>query len=253
MTNDGARRMLTPTGAMLTDPACPDALLDTAAESLFEPRFWAARQALSAIAAGRGAAWFIECGTQHWVLRHYRRGGFIARFAQDRYLWTGEPSVRAFAEFRLLAELARRGLPVPRPIGARYRRAGMTYRCDLIMERIAGGEPLSAVLAAAAPGEALWERIGAVIARLHRCHVDHADLNAHNILIDPAGAVSIVDFDRGRIRAPGAWSARNLRRLHRSLLKISGPLPAGRFSPRAWESLLRGYDSAAAENHAPSL
>ena len=45
-----------------------------------------------------------------------------------------------------------------------------------------------------------WRAIGAAIARLHRGGVDHADLNAHNILLDGRGAVSVIDFDRGRVR-----------------------------------------------------
>jgi len=48
----------------------------------------------------------------------------MARFSDDRYLWTGEARVRAITEYRLLARLTDLGLPVPRPLGARYRRVG---------------------------------------------------------------------------------------------------------------------------------
>jgi 3-deoxy-D-manno-octulosonic acid kinase len=80
--------------------------------------------------------------------------------------------------------------------------------------------------------------VGAAIAGLHRAGVDHADLNAHNILIDAKGTVSIIDFDRGRVRAPGTWAARNLLRLRRSLVKI------GHFSEESWGRLTAGYDAA---------
>ena len=40
--------------------------------------------------------------------------------------------------------------------------------------------------------------------------VDHADLNAHNILLDGRGAVSVIDFDRGRVRERGAWTVQKL-------------------------------------------
>src|SRR4029453_11025308 len=63
-----------------------------------------------------------------WVLRHYRRGGLIAKLSQDSYLWTGAARTRSFAEWRLLAELRRRGLRVPAPIAARYVRGLFTYR-----------------------------------------------------------------------------------------------------------------------------
>jgi 3-deoxy-D-manno-octulosonic acid kinase len=228
---------------MLADPAYLGNLLDSAGASLFEPQFWAARGELLAARAGRGAVWFLACGSASWVLRHYRRGGFMARISQDRYLWAGESRVRAFAEYRLLAGLVRRGLPVPKPIAARYQRSGMSYRCDLIMLRIADAMPLSSMLAEAALGEASWRAIGATIARLHRSGVDHADLNAHNILLDRNGIVSVIDFDRARVRGRGAWTSGNLSRLRRSLAKVSRQSPSDRFPAAAWASFLAGYES----------
>jgi 3-deoxy-D-manno-octulosonic acid kinase len=244
MINDGSRRMVTASGAMLADAACLGNLLDRG-EDLFEPQFWAARGELAAVSAGRGAAWYVTSADRSWVLRHYRRGGLLARLSHDRYLWTGERRVRAFREFRLLAELAERGLPVPKPIAARYQRVGMSYRCDLIMQRIADASPLSSILAAGVLSDASWRAIGATIACLHRHRVDHADLNAHNILLDRRGAVSVIDFDRGRVRERGAWTSRNLRRLRRSLAKVSRQLPPDRFSAVAWGCLLSGYESVA--------
>jgi 3-deoxy-D-manno-octulosonic acid kinase len=238
------RRVATASGAILADAAVVDTTVVDALEALFEPQFWAVHGRISPAGGGRGAAWFIDHGTEQWVLRHYRRGGLVARVCEDRYLWTGEARVRAFAEFRLLTSLAARNMPVPVPIAARYQRRGLSYRCDLITRRIAGAASLSAVLAAAPLTDASWRLVGSTIAALHAAGVDHADLNAHNILLDGRGAVSIVDFDRGRIRRAGAWTGRNLSRLRRSLTKISGHLPADRFSGEAWRCVLAGYAAA---------
>lgn len=243
------RRVATASGAILADAALIDsALIDAASgggppagEALFEPQFWAEGGRITPVDGGRGAAWFIDHGAEHWVLRHYRRGGFVARLSQDRYLWMGEARVRAFAEYRLLAQLVELGLPVPAPVGARYQRHGLWYRCDLITRRISGASSMSGALASGPLAEETWRLIGSAIARLHAAGVDHADLNAHNVLLDGAGAVSIVDLDRGRVRRAGAWAGRNLRRLHRSLVKISPHLPPGRFSGEAWRFLLAGY------------
>jgi 3-deoxy-D-manno-octulosonic acid kinase len=240
MTN-GGRHIATATGAMLSDPACLGNLPQDAADSLFDPEFWRAREELQDVTGGRGSAWFIASGKRQWVLRHYRRGGFIARFSGDAYVWAGEAKVRSFAEWRLLDLLTQRGLPVPKPVAARYRRAALSYRCDLITERIVGAEPLSAMLGRGAVTESMWHAAGAAVARLHRAGVDHADLNAHNILLDAKGVVSVIDFDRGRLRAPGAWISRNLKRLQRSLVKISRGMPPGRYSERNWESFMAGY------------
>jgi 3-deoxy-D-manno-octulosonic acid kinase len=135
----------------------------------------------------------------------------------------------------------------------------------LITRRIVNAEPLSAALARGALPEPLWRAVGATVARLHRAVVDHADLNAHNILVDVAGValgvtdstlgvkdaavgrediVWVIDFDRSRLREQGAWASRNLRRLRRSLVKISRDLPSGRFSDEAWGWLMAGYKAA---------
>jgi 3-deoxy-D-manno-octulosonic acid kinase len=226
---------------MLADPQSLGNLSPDAAERWFDPEFWRARGELAAVSGGRGSAWFIVSGEQRWVLRHFRRGGFIARWSRDSYVWAGEDRVRAFAEWRLLDRLRQLGLRVPKPIAARYERKSWRYRCDLITERIDAAEPLSAQLARGEFPESRWRAVGEAVAELHRAGVDHADLNAHNLLIDGDGAVSVIDFDRGRLRAQGAWTARNLRRLRRSLEKISRGLPRERFTPQAWECFMAGY------------
>ncbi len=224
---------------MLSDPACLGNLPPGAAESLFDPEFWRRRGELIAVTGGRGSAWFIASGAQQWALRHFRRGGFMARLWQDGYVWAGEERVRAFAEWRLLQALWQQGLPVPQPVAARYDRSGWCYRCDLITQRILGAKPLSSVLADAALSESWWRAVGAAVARLHRAGVDHADLNAHNILLGET--VTVIDFDRGRLRAQGAWSSRNLQRLRRSLAKISRALPPDRYTEQTWSWFLDGY------------
>ena len=68
-----------------------------------------------------------------------------------------------------------------------------------------------------------WEEAGRLIARAHRAGLDHADLNAHNLLFTTTGRGWIIDLDRGRVRIPATgWRERNLARLKRSLLKLRG-------------------------------
>jgi len=246
MTGIDGRRIATAGGAMLALDEQLGGADDAAVERIFEPSHWRGAARIEPVARGRGSAWFIRDGSRDWVLRHFRRGGFIARLCADRYVWTGEERVRAFAEGRLLAALCARGLPVPQPVAARYRRRFLTYRCDLITRRIADAQPLSVLLAAAPIADAQWRAVGAAVARLHRAGVDHADLNAHNILVDGRGAVSVIDFDRGRIRADGAWRRRNLRRLHRSLVKITAGGALERFARADWDAFMGGYGAGAA-------
>jgi 3-deoxy-D-manno-octulosonic acid kinase len=238
----GGQRIATATGVMLADPHGLGNAQQGASEALFDPDYWAARGELTTVSGGRGSAWFVGSTEHAWVLRHYRRGGFMARISQDRYWWSGEERVRSFTEWRLLLDLSQRGLSVPKPVAAFYRRERWTYACDLITERILA-QPLSAALNARALAAPVWRAVGAAIARLHRAGVDHADLNAHNILLDAAGTVSVIDFDRGQLRAPGAWTSRNLARLEHSLQKIAAAMPPDRFTPASWAELMAGYQT----------
>jgi 3-deoxy-D-manno-octulosonic acid kinase len=227
-------------GAMLYDAS----RLSNADPALFDAHSWIEKSAATPTPAGRGATLFIEHAGRSWVLRHYRRGGFMARLSADRYLWTGEERNRAFREWRLLHELHVQALPVPAPVAARYRRHGPTYSADLITERIACAQPLSALLAAGPLPASLWRAVGRCICSFHDAGVCHADLNAHNILIDATERVFLIDFDRGTRRAPGTWCAANLARLKRSLEKITRDGPAERFSIREWTVLEQAYHSS---------
>jgi 3-deoxy-D-manno-octulosonic acid kinase len=215
------------------------------AAALFDVEHWRAQGALQEIAGGRASVAVIDAGEQRWVLRHYRRGGFVARLSRDRYVWLGEDRTRSFAEWRLLAELRRRGLPAPAPVAARYVRGVLTYTADLITEHLPNCRTLAdAITGAQLPAEH-WSAIGKTIAAFHREGVQHADLNAHNILLEHAVAprVYLLDFDRGRIRARGAWEHEVLARLRRSLEKIKAQRPNAVFGEEQWSWLLSATSS----------
>lgn len=217
-------------------------LLDAADDALFEPEAWAQAGRLSGQASGRGAAYFLrnEAGTG-WVLRHSRRGGIVAHISDDSYLWLGLSRSRVFREFRLLAELHGRDLPVPEPVAARVVRRGLMYRGDLITVEVPNARPLADWLADTALPEQRWQAIGATIARFHHAGVYHHDLNARNILLDADGAITLIDFDKSALRRPGRWCRQNLARLRRSLDKIAGRKPGLHFRDQDWRHLQTGY------------
>lgn len=201
-------------GAILLDAALPPA--DPA---WFDPAHWG-KAVQPVTEGGRGAAWFVDAPFGAAVLRHYRRGGLAARISSDRYLWLGESAVRSFAEWRLTRALFDAGLPVARPLAALWQREGRFYRAAILLQRLHDVRPLAAL---AADGQAPWQATGELIARFHAAGLDHADLNAHNILFDASGQGWLIDFDRGRLRRPTrAWRDANLARLLRSLHKLRG-------------------------------
>lgn len=162
----------------------------------------------------------------------------MARLSRDRYLWTGAERTRSFAEWRLLAELRRRGLPVPAPIAAGFERGLFTYRADLITELLPGTRTLANVISGSELPQSGWRAVGLTIARFHREGVHHADLNANNILLDAAGEVYLLDFDRGRIEARGAWEQAVLARLRRSLDKLKSQRAEVSFGEQQWSWLI---------------
>lgn len=212
--------------------------------SAFDPAYWAARGEIEGEAKGRGTTHFIRTNGRHWVLRHYHRGGLIAKISPDKYIWNNEETTRPFREWQLTYHLYRAGLPVPAPIAARYVRDGLTYTGDLITERLPDTLSLAEALRIGALSLLGWIVIGRVIRRFHDLGVCHADLNAHNVLLGNGDDVYLIDFDRASLRKPGLWCDSNLVRLRRSLEKVTYSLPPDRFTEADWHGLLDGYRQA---------
>ena len=210
----------------------------------FDPASWSDAPTAPGYSGGRGATLFIHCEGQDWVLRHYHRGGTVARFANDGFIWLGQDRTRSFAEWRVLAWIREAKLPGPRPVAARCPRRGILYSADLITVRIPDVMPLSTRLAQNPLDIGIWHRVGECVGRFHAARVCHADLTAHNLQISSHDEIFLLDFDRGRIMAGnGTWQGRNLERLHRSLTKISSSGTA-RFNAADWSALLDGYRTA---------
>lgn len=187
-------------------------------------------------AGGRQAAWFVTVQGHEAVLRLYRRGGLIARFSRDSYVWTGVNATRALSEFRLMRDLRLLGLPVPAPLAAAVWRDGFTYRAAILVARIPGVRTLDAC-----DDPLAWQQAGQAVAIMHAQGVWHADLNVHNILIDPSNQAWLIDFDRGRRFSHLSEQKKqgNLQRLQRSIKKVI-PQKASLF----WSAFAAAYASA---------
>jgi len=215
--------------------------------SYFEIESWRKRDALTGTAEGRGTTVFVQlAGGRDYVLRHYRRGGLVARLIEDHYFWTGLSQTRAWREWYLLAELWKKNLPVPQPVAARVIRHGLFYRADILMRKIPQTQTLADVLMNAAMDARLWKKLGQTLRVFHEQGVFHADLNARNILLDKQETFHLIDFDRGYLRkADKTWQQATLSRLKRSLDKFSERAKKDKtgfyFSEADWQTLLQAY------------
>ena len=217
-----------------------DGLAGHASEEWFCVRDWARQGNLrGGTGGGRGESWIVAGTDGDWVLRHYRRGGWAAILSTDYYLWTGLECTRPWREWRLLYSLYKEGLPVPQPLAARVQRWGAVYRGDLITRLIPDSRSLASHLRDSGIERLPWHAIGACLRRFHDAGVRHADLNAHNILLDSRDRVFLVDFDKGVRRPPASgWQQANLHRLWRSLHRLAAPTLIEGY---AWNRLLAGY------------
>ena len=192
---------------------------------------------------GRAMVAYFQHDGVSMVLKHYYRGGLIARFLKDQYLGVDIEKSRAFREWRLLKTMRDFDLPVPEAVAARVKKSFLFYRADLITRMLQNTRTLSDVLEKQNIDNGQWEKIGVCIKRFHNRNIYHADLNARNILIDDDRNIYLIDFDNSYIRSGSdSWKASNLARLHRSLSKFKRKYQGFNFSDTDWQALLRGYD-----------
>ncbi|MCF6192778.1 MAG: 3-deoxy-D-manno-octulosonic acid kinase [Kangiellaceae bacterium] len=198
----------------------------------FEPEYWRQQNKISGESKGRHTTWFVkpimvnQSHDQQWALRHYYRGGLIAKIITDNFLFARIKSTRAYREVSLLKTMKNSGLPVPRVIGARVMKRGLFYTADLLMEKLAGIDLVTLIKEKPLSND-VWCKIGEIIAEFHKKGIYHADLNSHNIMIlEKAGNANVwlIDFDKCKQRkrkksAKNSWQSENLDRLYRSLVK----------------------------------
>ena len=209
----------------------------------FDVDYWKSKKAITGKSVGRNVVWFVKYREQGWVLRHYYRGGFIAKLIHDHYLYSGLKETRAYREICLLEQMYLQGLPTPRPIAACVMKRGVFYSNDILIEKIPNAVDLVDKLQKTELSEVDWSSIGSLIAKFHHAGIFHSDLNAHNILMDDQHSFWLIDFDKCRNRRPDKkWHKSNLERLNRSFLKEKNKYKIFYFDSIQWHWLIQGYE-----------
>jgi 3-deoxy-D-manno-octulosonic acid kinase len=162
----------------------------------------------------------VKSDDEKMMLRHYYRGGIPAHFIKDKYFWTGLNNTRSISEYRLLEKMFEMGLPVPQPIAAQVCKKGFFYQANILIKYILHDCTFAGLLTSESKNKT-WEKVGSTIAEFHKKGINHADLNANNILIDKQ-KVFLIDFDHSKQCKPRAmWQRSNLNRLKRSIDKLT--------------------------------
>ncbi len=214
---------------------------------------WAAAHPERRELAGRGRVYSVPApvpgpdARERWVVRHYYRGGAVARVLDDRYLGVGQ--ARPLLEAEAAGRARERGIPTPAAVAGAVYPAGIWYRADLVTEEIPDAADLARVLFVedthATGREAALAAAGGLVRALEKAGLYHPDLNAKNIVLRTDGGgprAHLVDLDRCRARTAGvpapAFPMR--RRLERSLRKFQMRTGRGLGSSE-WAALRRGY------------
>jgi 3-deoxy-D-manno-octulosonic acid kinase len=158
------------------------------------------------------------------IVKHYRRGGWLRHFIQQHYLNVGKN--RALREFELLQLAAEAGINVPQNVAYAYC-GRLLYRAWLITREIR--RPLSLVQLSQedeAQTKEILKSVGRQISLLIQNGIWHIDLHPGNVVVDQAGKVYLLDFDKGQ-PYPGnkkRLQARYLARWQRAVAKHDLPV-----------------------------
>lgn len=207
----------------------------------FNIDYWMQKKDSVLLEGGRGASvLFYEQGNKY-VLRRYLRGGLMAKITQNLYFWSGIESSRVYQENKVLEYATAKGLPVAPCLGYCIERSGVFYQQAIITQYVENTGTLASLLEQKELASELWYNLAKAIKNMHQLNINHADLNANNILLTQDNQCCLIDFDKAQIMSgAGGWSNANIQRLLRSLHKLK----LKHFTQDQWHIFMRHYSDS---------
>ncbi|MBW2195110.1 MAG: phosphotransferase [Deltaproteobacteria bacterium] len=130
------------------------------------------------------------------VIKHYVRGGFLRHVVKRTYLGLGK--TRGQVEYEMLNKVRQIGVYAPEPI-AYASKGRLFYKAWLITRQI--GQHTSLATLSLTDEKCSQSKMSCIIDEvsvLIRNTILHVDLHPGNTLVDKAGRVYLVDFDKAR-------------------------------------------------------
>lgn len=156
------------------------------------------------------------------VVKRLFHGGRLANLWKDRFLGTG----RITSHIPLADYLNGHGIATPRVLFASWRSSWGVVRGEVGFEKLAAGVDADRYFFVSEEPPEDWnetaEKIGQLVASMHRLNFLHSDLNVMNLYIGPGEQIYVLDLDNSPLPNGllGAGSRRrNLERLERSIRK----------------------------------
>lgn len=240
----------------------------------FDPSWLLAENLITNTASGRGLVYFFSILGENCVLRHYYRGGLVAKVSTDKFIFRDVTQTRPYQELSLLAKLHDAGLNVPKPLAAKLNHTRFSYTADIITGTIPRAQELHSHILQRALEPSVWHEIGATLRKMHDLQACHYDINVKNVLLqqpdstlqqellsgktpsvetsdqllaksgdEPQITVYLLDFDGCKIRSGDAWKSANLARFKRSLEKQRAKFSPYYYDEDCWTSVVQGYQS----------
>jgi 3-deoxy-D-manno-octulosonic acid kinase len=144
------------------------------------------------------------------VVKHYRRGGMLARLISKTYLKVGKP--RSQLEYEQMRMAGRLGIRTPEPIAYAYK-GRFFYSAWLVTREVVQAISMAQVSRiaperAAEAMHALSQQVDLLVAKRLR----HADFHPGNVLVDHRNQVYIIDFDKAGLYRGRQADLRNIYR-----------------------------------------
>ncbi|MBW2194204.1 MAG: hypothetical protein JRF37_01170 [Deltaproteobacteria bacterium] len=153
------------------------------------------------------------------VVKHYVRGGFLRYMVKRTYLGLGK--TRGQVEYEMLNKVRQLGVHAPEPV-AYASKGRLFYKAWLITRQI--GQHTSLAALSLTDEKYSQSKMSCIIDEasvLIRNRVLHVDLHPGNTLVDKAGGIYLVDFDKARFfhGSTSRLCHRYIRRWNRAVVK----------------------------------